>query len=178
MRLCALDGCERRHRAKGLCSVHYARKFRTGCAVSAHRSSCDVGGCERKHKAKGFCSNHYRAFRLYGDPLATKLRDTCSICDGSHYCRGFCYYHWNVWRSLQREAEPMPARVPVDPLRPHLTRLVERYGYTFAEEKLTLTKGHLQNIVERNKSVDLDTADRICLQLGLPFDALFNAEAS
>jgi len=36
MRVCSLDGCERKHMAKDLCNIHYQKRYRTGNPLTIH----------------------------------------------------------------------------------------------------------------------------------------------
>ena len=85
--MCAIEGCEQRIQAKGLCSMHYARQ-RTGVAMDAPKhtksqptgriaryidSLCSADGCPSPAKAKGMCRFHYQR-RLAGVSFAKPLR--------------------------------------------------------------------------------------------------------
>ena len=61
MRTCEHPGCEREHKGKGFCSMHYGRWKRGSPPMDAsERGSrkCSVEGCERKYYGNGFCSSH------------------------------------------------------------------------------------------------------------------------
>ena len=73
MRTCSIDGCTRRHKAKGFCGAHYFR-FRTyGHPLNGGPERRRAGPCclvinrEAKPKALGFCNKHYEKFKKYGD---------------------------------------------------------------------------------------------------------------
>lgn len=61
---CAVEGCERRHEARGYCSTHYQR-FVDGIELTLPIISpdgyqgCSIEGCPEPHLAKGYCSPHY-----------------------------------------------------------------------------------------------------------------------
>ena len=65
-RVCKVDGCQRKHEAKGWCAFHYAQ-FRT-------KKSCTLRGCSAPILARGLCVRHYRSFQAHGDPLAARPR--------------------------------------------------------------------------------------------------------
>lgn len=64
IRLCTVDGCERKHKASGYCLVHYYRWFNPLRLLSNKKilktvRRCTVEGCGEIHKAKGLCVTHY-----------------------------------------------------------------------------------------------------------------------
>ncbi len=70
-RMCSVNGCESKHRARGYCSVHYKRASKDGEFV-AFLGTCRVEGCELPRDAKGYCSKHYGRVHKYGDVNFTK----------------------------------------------------------------------------------------------------------
>jgi hypothetical protein len=59
--LCSIPGCERPHKAQGLCMAHYKAKLR---AERTTGEKCSVVGCDRFVDAKGLCLTHYsRVYR-------------------------------------------------------------------------------------------------------------------
>lgn len=77
MRLCEVEGCERKHAAKGLCLMHYKRLRNRGTTdefVYPPKPTCHH--CEREAIARGLCPKHWKQWRLTGDPLhADKRRE-------------------------------------------------------------------------------------------------------
>ncbi len=61
---CSVEGCERKHLARGWCSTHYGQWWKS-------KRTCSIGGCEAPHLAQGWCSAHYWRFRKHGNPLAS-----------------------------------------------------------------------------------------------------------
>jgi hypothetical protein len=59
---CSIPECKNRARARGWCSTHYTRWFKTG-SVRAEEPVRAIGQqatcCDKKHYANGLCSNHY-----------------------------------------------------------------------------------------------------------------------
>lgn len=110
MKTCSVEGCERKHSAKGYCATHYAR-YQRGVALDVPirvidgARGCSVVGCTRKHSAKGLCHAH-RCRDLIGADLNTPFRTDydrieCSV----HGCQrrgakwgksvGYCVMHYN-----------------------------------------------------------------------------------
>lgn len=67
-RRCELPGCERKHRALGLCSAHYQeQKARArGILPRPAPGVCTVSGCGRRINARGLCITHYSYARRKG----------------------------------------------------------------------------------------------------------------
>lgn len=84
-RACAVEGCERKHNAHGLCGMHGWRLARHGDVhnpgrlVRSSTGLCSVGGCDKEHVAKGLCGMHYqRSKRGGGLDIAEVL--VCARC--------------------------------------------------------------------------------------------------
>jgi hypothetical protein len=79
--VCDMEGCGRKHYARGLCKTHNLRK-KTGAdmhAPVAQKSNgvCDMEGCGQKHHARGLCEAHYKRKRNGTDmhaPIAKQTR--------------------------------------------------------------------------------------------------------
>lgn len=76
---CSVEGCSGPDRmaTKSLCTMHYARKRRTGSvgppgALYNPDKGCSVDGCDGDHVAKGWCGTHYTRWRVTGDPLTDR----------------------------------------------------------------------------------------------------------
>jgi len=67
---CSIEGCDRAHRAKGLCSMHYYRGRRPEV-----KRRCGLDGCDKPHSAKGFCRLHYVRSSRGQDLTAPLLQD-------------------------------------------------------------------------------------------------------
>ncbi len=106
-RTCAVDGCENRHSAKGLCKTHYnqSRPKRSG--------TCSVDGCDRTPLARGLCSMHYKRLKKTGSVgSASSTRNDrpillCSVdgCTRPHEARGHCSLHYYRVRSTGSPGE-------------------------------------------------------------------------
>jgi hypothetical protein len=74
-RCCSVEGCDRPHRARGLCTTHYARVHVYGWPDPTTPPSpppplppilCRVDGCTAKHFGYGYCQTHYRRVYFLG----------------------------------------------------------------------------------------------------------------
>lgn len=80
---CSVVGCDRPHKARGWCGLHYSRAA-TGLPLEAPvrgygKARCDVDGCDRPHRSNGYCKLHLNRFQRHGDPLFVATRDQRSI---------------------------------------------------------------------------------------------------
>ena len=65
-RPCSVTGCDKPHRAKGLCVVHYNYTWRKTNKDAPRREPvrrCDFPDCGRPHYCKGYCTAHYQQHR-------------------------------------------------------------------------------------------------------------------
>lgn len=115
-RTCSVDGCDRGHKAKGFCGLHYNRLIKTGNPEPGHpvgyrkppaRTECSVDGCDRPVLARGWCSAHYERARTHGDPLGgstfrkpKRERSQCPApgCDRESKTAGLCPMHYQRQR--------------------------------------------------------------------------------
>ena len=74
MKTCSIEGCERKHQARGWCLAHYKKWKRWGDPLlSADRiprvnKICSIEGCAQPVECRGWCNAHYKRWRKYGDP--------------------------------------------------------------------------------------------------------------
>lgn len=73
VKLCTVEGCERPHKANGLCGLHYDRMRRTGSLEKntkrepKEKRFCSVEGCDRVHYSKNYCVMHYGRVKRNGE---------------------------------------------------------------------------------------------------------------
>ena len=100
MRKCSIEGCERKHYAKGWCKRHY-----NSARDAAAKAPCAVEGCSKPARTAGRCSGHYERQRsghpdpdgqLKHDhatytPYAARLEflaaSNCAVSHGDLRCR-------------------------------------------------------------------------------------------
>lgn len=73
-RTCSIEGCDKRHEARGWCESHYQRWKKHGDPLGGgppkKRSTspvCSIEDCTRPSKSHGWCNTHYERWRKYGD---------------------------------------------------------------------------------------------------------------
>jgi hypothetical protein len=104
MRTCEFEGCDRKHKAKGLCINHYQQHKDRGVLVplrSTTQRICEFEGCGRGHMAKGLCNGHY--LQKVGGKELTPLRSVttktrlCMVedCGRKHMAKGLCHRHYD-----------------------------------------------------------------------------------
>ena len=78
MKVCSIEGCEKKMLARTWCSAHWTRWQRHGdplkgnpTPAAPNKGPCSVGGCENGGQlVRGWCAAHYNRWRRNGDPLA------------------------------------------------------------------------------------------------------------
>jgi hypothetical protein len=73
-RICTVEGCDRKHEARGLCPAHRNQWQRTGQVPTEplrayRRDGCEIEGCENPHRGRGLCNMHLLRLRTKGDPM-------------------------------------------------------------------------------------------------------------
>lgn len=73
-RICSINGCEKPHLARGMCSMHYTRVRNHGDPHKMLRSPnvglCEVDGCGQPMRKRQWCATHYAQWKSTGE---TKL---------------------------------------------------------------------------------------------------------
>ena len=73
VRICSIDGCELKHKAKGFCNHHYQKNKTYGNPLYVVIKNCSIDDCDLKHFAKGLCQVHYN--KKYQSENKDKLRE-------------------------------------------------------------------------------------------------------
>lgn len=79
MKTCSIDGCAKKHNARGLCHAHYRRWLLYGDPEAGALprdprppTRCQFDGCEWEGKVtRGLCPTHYMRLLRRGDPAIT-----------------------------------------------------------------------------------------------------------
>lgn len=72
MKVCGIEGCDRKLLARELCGMHYERRRRTGDTGEAEprkvtgQSTCTAEGCAREAECRHLCSKHYKRWLVFG----------------------------------------------------------------------------------------------------------------
>lgn len=66
-RKCVVDGCGKKHKARGFCSKHYDYMKQKG--TLPEQKMCLVDSCGKPRDGKGLCAKHYARLKTNGDPL-------------------------------------------------------------------------------------------------------------
>lgn len=117
---CAIVGCNRLIRARGLCRGHYVRAAKgvpladMTPIIPRIKSVCSITGCDRPHNARGLCVSHYNRW-INGKDLESpiracaKRRFRCEVtgCPEPHECHGFCKRHSMLNVNYSLDAETM-----------------------------------------------------------------------
>lgn len=100
MKICSIENCNKKHKARGFCELHYHKFVDNQNLIN---KKCLVDNCNRGSRALGFCSKHYKRYKndqkIYlnikfgGDELKTRTGN-CDKCDKKIYSRGLCKHHY------------------------------------------------------------------------------------
>ena len=119
-RTCSVEGCDGKHLARGLCSLHYQRLKHSDDFTPRPKPDperpCSVDGCTNYGHLKGMCEKHYHRMRRHGttDDSIPKAAAECSVegCTAFVRARGLCSLHLGRW---YRTGSTDPS--PIDPHR-------------------------------------------------------------
>lgn len=64
-RTCTIEGCGRKHYAKGWCNKHYMQRWQSS-------KICTVEGCGKPLFGRGWCKAHYSNWARNGEPFPTQ----------------------------------------------------------------------------------------------------------
>lgn len=108
---CTIAGCDRPHKARGMCQTHYTHFKRTGQVKEAIRHrvvgrdpTCSVEGCNNPERANGMCQMHNQRIRRHGSTdFRVRWKEslgTCTIegCDNPVNSHGLCSRHYQKQR--------------------------------------------------------------------------------
>lgn len=110
MKLCSIEGCERKHYQHGYCFMHFGRilrgclDMRPGKIIDMPKrpfKSCSVDGCNGKHFARGYCRNHHARFLRKGTPYKKYLSPNCKVpgCEKPRSALGYCSFHYERFKN-------------------------------------------------------------------------------
>lgn len=100
-RSCSAPGCEKvaRGGARSLCSMHYARFYRTGSLEKRARpSACQAEDCERPVKYAGLCTSHYVQKQAAERPERVCELENCDKLLAKTSTRKVCEMHYSRMR--------------------------------------------------------------------------------
>lgn len=74
-RVCSVTDCDRPHRGRDLCGMHYQRFMKTGTTEAApkRRAACSIAGCDGPARARGWCGMHWARWSRTGDPELARV---------------------------------------------------------------------------------------------------------
>lgn len=79
---CKIQGCARKHKARGLCKAHYSAQ------LLREAGDCVIDGCAGSAQVRRLCTTHYRDWKL-----AQGSRCSVAQCDEPRHARALCRRH-------------------------------------------------------------------------------------
>lgn len=120
-RTCSIDGCDKKHRAKGYCPSHYTAHLKHGDASVVlrprhDRTVCEVAGCGKPRRKREWCGTHYQRWRKNGSPddaaqawVVPETPPDCLVCGrasgGEYGVRRYCS---SACKTLHHRSEYRP----------------------------------------------------------------------
>lgn len=103
-RKCSVSGCERRHKAKGLCDIHYAKALNWAGSRPGKCRNCTSAAVS----GSVFCAKHKALLRARKRDLihARRFRGECARCgtpSGGAFNCGGCKKHFRQYTRTRRE---------------------------------------------------------------------------
>jgi hypothetical protein len=107
-RICTIDGCPEKHKARGFCKAHWRSARRRGDFEPAKRSpireTCSYPGCSKKHHGHGYCRTHYRHWQAHGDPsIGLRMGESSPLWKGDAV--GYTAVHLRLERLRGKASE-------------------------------------------------------------------------
>ena len=104
MKICQIEGCNKKEHARGLCNSHYQLARRRGTLMPKFKSDkcCVISGCGRPQYAKSLCTRHYSAM-IRG--ALGQVDKRCIIPNCQHHVETdhpFCDVHMMRWLNSMR----------------------------------------------------------------------------
>lgn len=152
VRLCDVQGCERKHVGRGYCQSHYQQAKARG---EFGHETCSVPSCSAAGIISGMCRNHYEVHcRREGRVTVGALECEVNGCARPQIAKNMCHLHYTRTR---RDGTPGPAQViKAENGSGHLTkagyRTVRVDGRNVAEHRLVM-ETHLGRSLLPNENV-------------------------
>lgn len=114
--ICTVQECNKRHHAKGYCSMHYKRLLDNGTTDKllrkpvwnkGTRGICKVDNCNVPNARQGYCNRHALRMDKYGTTdLPKREPEKCSVegCENEYCANGYCRLHD---RRVKRNGTPI-----------------------------------------------------------------------
>lgn len=111
-KVCSVENCNSRHKARGLCLAHYNTELRHENGTYTNRriknAICSVDECDEPVKWKKLCNDHY--YQLVTKPnraknakpvirtIAKMAETPCTECGRPSFSNDMCQTHYNEFK--------------------------------------------------------------------------------
>ena len=146
---CKIEGCNKKHKAKGFCDSHYQNFRLTGNPIPQKKvvgysgigEKCSVPGCEHPIfvVSLGLCKTHYHRLHRTGSlEISRNPPDThriCSVegCTRAHKAKGLCGTHYGY---LKRYGSATPDLKQVGgQVKENLAPVIGKDGYVYVWDR-------------------------------------------